>query len=50
MFVKHAVDSAFSEETSVISLHGYLDEFMWRERPGDNKFEAVLEEIARQYV
>ena len=31
-------------------LPGYLDEFMWRERAGDNKFEAVLEEIARQYA
>ena len=30
-------------------LAGYLDECMWRERAGDNKFDAILHEIARQY-
>ena len=30
-------------------LPGYLDEFMWRERVGDNKMEAIFREIARQY-
>ena len=30
-------------------LPGYLDEFMWRERVGSDKFDAILNEIALQY-
>ena len=30
-------------------LPGYLDEFMWRERAGADKFDAILNEIALQY-
>ena len=26
---------------------GYLDEFMWREHAGENKFEAICREISR---
>ena len=27
-------------------LPGYLNEFMWRERAGDNKFEAICGKIS----
>ena len=30
-------------------LPGYLDEFMWQERAGADKFNAILNEIALQY-
>ena len=30
-------------------LPGYLDEFMWRERAGADKFNEILNEIALQY-
>ena len=30
-------------------LPGYLDEFMWRERAGQDKLDAILHEISRQY-
>ena len=33
MFVKHAVDSAFSEETSVMSLHGELRNIIFDDSP-----------------
>ena len=30
-------------------LPGYLGEFMWRERAGPNKFNAILNAIAVEY-
>ena len=30
-------------------LPGYLNEFMWRERAGADKFNAILNEIVLQY-
>ena len=31
-------------------LPGYLNEFMWRERVGQDKFEVIICEISRQYL
>ena len=31
-------------------LRGYQDEYMWRERAGPDKFDAILNEIAIEYL